>query len=602
MIYDVAIIGAGPCGLAVASRLRESTPSALFTDDEHARYWKRFSKLETIESERKRNRRTEKKNNRTGSQGSNTSNDSEGTQNNSNASNSSSEEEEDDKGHDKSIIVLDAHSNEWMSAWKEKFRNLQIDHLRSPLFFHPDPRDRDGLLAFSHFSGRTPELEEIQNVVGREISKHQAKKSKSRGRRQVSRHLRIDDRDRIDYYTPSSQLFEDFCRDIIERYRLRNLIHQARVQTIEYGDVGGLFGNNLFSLVTDSKETILARTVVLAVGPGAKPSIPRDCNLRLETGTGSVCHCFDSTGGTCLPEHVARKIEARVPTCVVVVGGGLTSAQIADLMIRRGVRKVFLLLRGKYKLKHFDVDLEWVSKLRNQQMSVFWSADTDEERFQFLAQARNGGSITPKYDKILRKHVASGAVTILTQTCITRGTWAESSQTWSLDISPPHPGFADQIDHIVYATGVPPKIENVACMQEILERHPIKAINGLPCINNDLMWNDDVPLFLTGGLAGLRLGPGAGNLAGARQGAERIAWKIDELLEPDENETPNQTEMILDSMGEKKGRKLSSQQGNQGSQGWKLNRKSRLSMEQERSEFTGGFANQFQALATVEGY
>ncbi|KAG9777220.1 hypothetical protein KCU88_g4612, partial [Aureobasidium melanogenum] len=393
MIYDVAIIGAGPCGLAVASRLRESTPSALFTDDEHARYWKRFSKLETIESERKRNRRTEKKNNRTGSQSSNTSNDSEGTQNNSNASNSRSEEEEDDKGHDKSIIVLDAHSNEWMSAWKEKFRNLQIDHLRSPLFFHPDPRDRDGLLAFSHFSGRTPELEEIQNVVGREI-----------------------------------------------------------------------------------------------------------------------------------------------------------------------------------------------------------------KRFQFLAQARNGGSITPKYDKILRKHVASGAVTILTQTCITRGTWAESSQTWSLDITPPHPGFPDQIDHIVYATGVPPKIENVACMQEILERHPIKAINGLPCINNDLMWNDDVPLFLTGGLAGLRLGPGAGNLAGARQGAERIAWKIDELLEPDENETPNQTEMILDSMEEKKGRKLSSQQGNQGSQGWKLNRKSRLSMEQERSEFTGGFANQFQALATVEGY
>ncbi|KAL2397998.1 hypothetical protein ABEF94_000011, partial [Exophiala dermatitidis] len=182
MIYDVAIIGAGPCGLAVASRLRESTPSALFTDDEHARYWKRFSRLETIESERKRNRRTEKKNNRTGSQSSNTSsnNETEGTQSDSNGSNSSGEEE--DKGNDKSVIVLDAHSNEWMSAWRERFRNLQIDHLRSPLFFHPDPRDRDGLLAFSHFSGRTPELEEIQNVVGREISKHQAKKSKSRGK------------------------------------------------------------------------------------------------------------------------------------------------------------------------------------------------------------------------------------------------------------------------------------------------------------------------------------------------------------------------------------------------------------------------------------
>jgi cation diffusion facilitator CzcD-associated flavoprotein CzcO len=36
-IQDVLIIGGGPCGLAVAARLHESTPSALFTDSEHQR-------------------------------------------------------------------------------------------------------------------------------------------------------------------------------------------------------------------------------------------------------------------------------------------------------------------------------------------------------------------------------------------------------------------------------------------------------------------------------------------------------------------------------------------------------------------------------------
>lgn len=151
MIYDVAIIGAGPCGLAAAARLRESTPSALFTDDEHERYWRRFRHTETIETEKKRRRKAS-------------------------SATTSSEPELPSR----SMIVLDAHSNQWMSAWKERFKYLQIEHLRSPLFFHPDPRDRDGLLGYSHFHDRAGELHEIHNVVGRELSKHRTKKKRDK--------------------------------------------------------------------------------------------------------------------------------------------------------------------------------------------------------------------------------------------------------------------------------------------------------------------------------------------------------------------------------------------------------------------------------------
>ncbi|KAK6383483.1 hypothetical protein LTS17_002775 [Exophiala oligosperma] len=566
MIYDVAIIGAGPCGLATAARLRESTPSALFTDDEHERYWRRFKRTETIETEKKRQRKA------------------------SSASTSSEPEPP-----SRSMIVLDAHSNQWMSAWKERFKHLQIEHLRSPLFFHPDPRDRDGLLGYSHFHDRAEELHEIHNVVGRELSKHRTKKKRDK---KVARHLRIDDRDRVDYFTPSTQLFDDFCEDIIDRYQLHNMIVQARVQHIDYGDLGSVTNPKVFALTTD-QGTIFSKTVVLAVGPGAKPQIPLDCHLRLDMHQGSVCHCFEEVGSSCVPDHVSCKIKERQPTSVVVVGGGLTSAQIADLLLSRGVTKVFLLLRGKYKLKHFDVDLEWVSKVRNQQMSVFWSADSDEgtlwsqngflkwltgglERFEMLKMARNGGSITPSYDKILKRHVANGRLRILPYTCIEDGTWCGTSQTWTLWLSSisNSENVLSGIDHVIYATGSAPNICNVPCMQRMLTEYPLESINGLARITEDLMWQDDVPLFLTGGLAGLRLGPGAANLAGARQGAERIAWKIDEILGRPE----------VDVDGSESGSTPTAEEA-------LLLSPSKISLSRDRSEFTGSFNNQFEALS-----
>ncbi len=152
-VYDVIIIGAGPCGLAAAARLCESSPSSLFTDIEHQRYhWiKKHTKRMSITS-RKGTVRS--------------------------PSSPITVCSDDCPGRPKlpySMLVLDSTAGQWCGKWNTLFKAFGISHLRSPMFFHPDPRDRDGLLAYAYEQAREGELREIQNVVGKELSKHQRK-------------------------------------------------------------------------------------------------------------------------------------------------------------------------------------------------------------------------------------------------------------------------------------------------------------------------------------------------------------------------------------------------------------------------------------------
>jgi len=71
-------------------------------------------------------------------------------------------------------------------------------------------------------------------------------------------------------------------------------------------------------------------------------------------------------------------------------------------------------------------------------------------------------------------------------------------------------------------------------------------------LTDELGWKKGVPLFVAGRMAALRLGPGAGNLEGARGGAERIAWGIEDVLEGVERqkERARRKSLVANASGE----------------------------------------------------
>lgn len=327
--------------------------------------------------------------------------------------------------------------------------------------------------------------------------------------------------DRQDYFRPSTNLFFDFVDSIVDQYDLHNTIQPGHVTNIISANIhipssGPLPDPGLVLTLGDGR-IVGAKAVVLAVGINSQPRLP-DC---IPSTGDHITHTGEIPYKGLIPASLQSKVaNPTLCTRALVIGGGLTSVQIVDALIKAGVNHVILLCRSPYiRVKDFDFGLDWAAKYKNVQKAAFWNETDMEERYRMIGEAREGGSVNPEYWRILRNHLKSGKVDLVSGACIKEHVWDEQENKWNVnfqgapdvDLTPKQLKELEcrweQVDHIYCATGSKPDIECIECMQSILRSHPIEILHGLPCLTEDLQWHEDVPLFLVGGFAALQIGP-----------------------------------------------------------------------------------------------
>ncbi|GAA5987628.1 hypothetical protein JCM11641_001172 [Rhodosporidiobolus odoratus] len=557
------VVGAGPHGLALAARLSEPRPAALYTDLEHARLsWLQRENASGSGTSKKTKRATVK-----------------GHWNARKLVQPDSVTLAPAETARPSIAVLDSTSDGWLGRWRGFFQGLGIKHLRSPMLFHPSPADADALVAYARRMGKEDELEPVKGVVGREYSKYQRKKHPGR----VGRAVTVNERSREDYFRPSTSLFHSFIdTDLIERYSVSPLVCHTTATSVSYRDIqirgrGVERGFVIESRRSDGTlELRGAKAVTMAIGPSSVPNVPPVLKAalprRLCTGdedegrspwrTSEICGegwchsaAFSMPGLRPMEGELGQKVKSGRRTHVVVVGGGLTSAQIVDsLLTSHPSLRVTLLSRSHLKVKHFDFDLELVSKYNNLWKMAFWQEDDRQARWEKIQQARNGGSVNPQFYRTTMKHVKEGRLDLRTLTEVRKAEYDEGRKKWMFEVATrPDVKTAakaeaagrvaeetmttlEDVDYLVCSTGSKIDLAGVPFIQPLLKSNPIELVNGLPVLTSDLQWDREVPLFVMGAYAMLELGPDALNLSGTRAGAERIAHRLGELGVFDDDE------------------------------------------------------------------
>lgn len=362
------------------------------------------------------------------------------------------------------ITVLDPHE-EPLAVWNRQTRNTGMRYLRSPSSHNLD-LDFHALRAYARERG-TP----AGDAGGGD-----------------GQPLFIPP-----YARPTLELFNAHARHLIERRGLAQMRRRARLLDAELRPDG-------VTVLTDAGEDG-ADYLILAVGRTGQLSRPSWAPA--EAGAG-VVHIFDEA-------FTPRRFdESRAP---VVVGGGVTAAQVACRAARRSNRPVRLLTRGAIRVEQFDSEPCFIGPRCLEQ---FLSSRTPAQRRRFIDEARHPGTMPWDVAAALGE---DPRIEIIEDEV--RGIEPAPAGGRGVRLTLRARREPIESDLVVLATGFRPGTPLSPLVAELSRRHELPVgPRGFPVPDMHLRWHPRV--FVAGPLGELEIGPAAPNIIGAHLAARRL--------------------------------------------------------------------------------
>ena len=382
----------------------------------------------------------------------------------------------------KSLAMVDRHPQP-LTPWRSKTERQGMKFLRSPAVHHITP-DALGIVEYAERHNRTDELAPP-------------------------------------YSQPSTQLFWDFCNDVLAGSELQipptrnSVYYQFDVAKLRWDKGAGRFP---FRLISRNNEGFRSSCVVLAIGADDCAYVPPEFVQWQHLYPDQILHASEFTAG-CEDGNVGTRSPRLCERKIVIIGGGLTAGTFARSLSERG-HNVALIARKQLKTEQFDFPPVWLGP---KALAEFASETDFQRRYETIQQNRGEGSITPDIMEALLK---TPKVDIYPETRVHNITTADEGLPAERLRVETTRGVITNVSRIILATGYRFNLRRYGFLTELLACHQVPLVCGLPRLDADLQLHPIENLFGSGTIAQLQIGPASGNIAGANLAYQRLREKL----------------------------------------------------------------------------